>query len=208
METTSTHFVCMLNRFYISMQGPNSPYRELDMKTSLRRQLQNLVILEYPVIHVFLPTHRFPFEVIEDPPLPSLKPVVKPEVDVDDSNTTGVWFREEEMNENYNLEFQDHGTKQNLNSLNTKSFPLHLDAGSGGSNILSRGHSQPERNEEMELGLDLELINPSSDLSSEMNPDYFLNLDGDDTWIDEEGEVAGDFRLSLMEDDLEEGEIF
>ncbi|KAG9147776.1 hypothetical protein Leryth_018831 [Lithospermum erythrorhizon] len=36
-------------------KDPKSPFRKLDIKAPLREQLANLVILEYPVIHVFLP---------------------------------------------------------------------------------------------------------------------------------------------------------
>ncbi|KAI4367055.1 hypothetical protein MLD38_022836 [Melastoma candidum] len=188
-------------------KGPKSPYKELDLNASLRRQLANLVILEYPVIHVFLPTHSCPFEIIKDGALPSPKPVVKAEVDVDPSSAKGVWFKEEEINEDCNLESQDHGPRQNVNSLNTEPFPPHLTAGSGVSNVMSNGHSKLERNEEKEQSLDREMIKPSSDLSSEINPDDYLNWDCLDAWQDEVEEVSGVCHLLPGEDDLEDGEI-
>ena len=38
---------------------------ELDIRAPIREQLGNLVILEYPRIHVFLPSHSFDFDVIK-----------------------------------------------------------------------------------------------------------------------------------------------
>lgn len=48
-----------------SPKGSKSPFQELDLKSSIREQLANLVILEYPVIHVFLPSQKYDFEVIK-----------------------------------------------------------------------------------------------------------------------------------------------
>ncbi|XP_027338515.1 box C/D snoRNA protein 1-like [Abrus precatorius] len=47
-------------------KGPRSPFKELDMKAPIRQQLANIVILEFPVIFVFLPSHKINFEVIKD----------------------------------------------------------------------------------------------------------------------------------------------
>ncbi|GLT32150.1 hypothetical protein SLA2020_068370 [Shorea laevis] len=47
-------------------KGPKSPFRELDMKAPIRKQLANIVIVEYPVIHVFLPSHSFDSEVVRE----------------------------------------------------------------------------------------------------------------------------------------------
>ena len=51
---------------YVLQQGPRSPFRELDVKAQIRQQLSNLVILEYAVIYVFLPSHNFDFEVVKE----------------------------------------------------------------------------------------------------------------------------------------------
>ena len=51
---------------YVLQQGPRSPFRELDVKAPIRQQLSNLVILEYAVIYVFLPSHNFDFEVVKE----------------------------------------------------------------------------------------------------------------------------------------------
>ncbi|KAK1576583.1 hypothetical protein Q3G72_015096 [Acer saccharum] len=47
-------------------KGPKSPFRELDIKALIRQQLSNVVLLEYPIIYVFLPAHSFDFEVVKD----------------------------------------------------------------------------------------------------------------------------------------------
>ena len=51
---------------YVLQQGPRSSFRELDAKAPIRQQLSNLVILEYAVIYVFLPSHNFDFEVVKE----------------------------------------------------------------------------------------------------------------------------------------------
>ena len=51
---------------YVLQQGPRSPFRELDVKAPIRQQLSNLVILEYAVIYVFLPSQNFDFEVVKE----------------------------------------------------------------------------------------------------------------------------------------------
>jgi len=45
------------------LQGPKSPFRELNIKAPIGRQLAGVVILEYPVVFVFLPSHSYEFEV-------------------------------------------------------------------------------------------------------------------------------------------------
>ncbi|XAR54316.1 hypothetical protein NMG60_11029385 [Bertholletia excelsa] len=75
-------------------KGPKSPFRQLDIKASLKEQLANLVILEYPVIHVFLPSHSYNFEVMKDD-LRGKK--VKDSISNNLPSPTGVTFREEEI---------------------------------------------------------------------------------------------------------------
>ncbi|XP_073309315.1 uncharacterized protein [Primulina huaijiensis] len=45
-------------------KGPKSPFCQLNMRAPIREQLANMVILEYPVVYVFLPSHSYDFEVI------------------------------------------------------------------------------------------------------------------------------------------------
>ncbi|KAE8677491.1 HIT-type Zinc finger family protein, putative isoform 2 [Hibiscus syriacus] len=66
-----------------------SPFREFDIKAPIRQQLADTVVLEYPVIHVFLPMEHYDFEIIREN-LP------------DNEIQNGVTFREEEIKENGN----------------------------------------------------------------------------------------------------------
>lgn len=47
-------------------KGTKSPYRKLNIRAPIGQQLQNTVIVEYPVIYVFLPSHKYDFEVEKD----------------------------------------------------------------------------------------------------------------------------------------------
>ncbi|CAK9140343.1 unnamed protein product [Ilex paraguariensis] len=86
-------------RFFIRKypKGPRSPFLELDIKAPIREQLANLVILEYPVIHVFLPSHSYDFEVVKVA-IPQ-KPELKESVTNNCPRPKGVTFKEEEIEE-------------------------------------------------------------------------------------------------------------
>ncbi|CAI9103202.1 OLC1v1001648C1 [Oldenlandia corymbosa var. corymbosa] len=84
-------------------KGCKSPYRELNIKEPIRSQLANLVVLEYPVIHVFLPSHSYDFEVVKDAIPQRSKVSVKESPETDDLNQIGVTFREEEIEEDMSL---------------------------------------------------------------------------------------------------------
>ncbi|CAF2081754.1 box C/D snoRNA protein 1 [Brassica napus] len=47
-------------------KGAKATFKELDIKASLRKQLAKVAIVEYPVIHVYLPSQSYDFEVIRD----------------------------------------------------------------------------------------------------------------------------------------------
>ncbi|CAL9131684.1 unnamed protein product [Musa acuminata var. zebrina] len=47
-------------------KGTKSPYHKLNIRAPIGQQLQNTVIVEYPVIYVFLPSHKYDFEVEKD----------------------------------------------------------------------------------------------------------------------------------------------
>lgn len=72
------------------------------MKAPIRQQLENVVILEYPVVFVFLPSHTISFEVIENviPSTPK-SPQKDSEVNL---IPEGVSFREEEIEDDNNFD--------------------------------------------------------------------------------------------------------
>lgn len=81
-------------------KGNRSAFRELDINSPISHLLSNLLILEYPVIHVFLPSDSCDFEVVRDlRPIP-VKNEPKPcEPDNHPSQVDGIHFREEEIQE-------------------------------------------------------------------------------------------------------------
>lgn len=76
-------------------KGLKSPFYQLNTKAPLREQLADKVILEYPVIYVFLPSHSYDFEVIKYSVPLKMEPK---EQDYGDSpSRKGVMFREEDI---------------------------------------------------------------------------------------------------------------
>ncbi|KAI4297838.1 hypothetical protein L6164_037703 [Bauhinia variegata] len=76
--------------------GPKSPFKGLDMKAPIRQQLANVVILEFPIIHVFLP-YGINFEVIKD-----VSPIIPKSLQKDqegNQSPEGLSFREEEIDD-------------------------------------------------------------------------------------------------------------
>ncbi|CAA2957985.1 Hypothetical predicted protein [Olea europaea subsp. europaea] len=69
--------------------GPRSPNRKVNIKAPIREQLANLVILKYPDIHVFLPSHACDFEVIND--------MIRNNIELNNPIPKGVTFREDEF---------------------------------------------------------------------------------------------------------------
>ncbi|RVW20900.1 hypothetical protein CK203_112996 [Vitis vinifera] len=83
----------------MSLQDPRSPFRELDIRAPIRQQLANLVILEYPLIHVSLLSHSYDFNVIKDANPCCHRPELKESVAIDHPSSEGISFREEEIEE-------------------------------------------------------------------------------------------------------------
>ncbi|KAL2461300.1 HIT-type Zinc finger family protein [Abeliophyllum distichum] len=181
-------------------KGPRSPYRKLNIKASIREQLANLVILEYPVIHVFLPSHNHDFEVINDV-IPKKVELNKP---VDNDFPEGVTFKEEEIEDSglSRPHISDLLEHANQNMVTETEFqesvysPLVVRCVQEDKSVLSSGASVWKEEEyyigkelgipEEDMNFDFEqgLVSVYSDLIEETNPDDFL-----------------------MEEELEEGEI-
>ncbi|XP_047975911.1 box C/D snoRNA protein 1-like [Salvia hispanica] len=73
-------------------KGPKSPFCQLDINAPIHEQLANIVILEYPVIHVFLPSHSYDFDVIQVANRSKVEPAQR-----DYPSPKGVTFKEEEI---------------------------------------------------------------------------------------------------------------
>ncbi|KAF5760967.1 putative Zinc finger, HIT-type [Helianthus annuus] len=126
-------------KFYISKypKNPRSPVRELDINAPIRKQLDNLVIIEYPVIHVFLPSHSPDVQVLK----PIVSQQVQPKTDpVNDSqpdvDPKGVFFKEEVI--------KDHDSEE----------PLVLD-------LTDKSNSKTETKDDGANVIDKSLVNDS-----------------------------------------------
>lgn len=182
-------------------KGPKSPFRELDINGSLNEQLSDVVILEYPVISVFLPSHSIDFEV-EKYSKPAFR---KPEVPTIDTQLSpkGKLFEEEEIEE---------GEIPPDTVATDPMAPTNIQVNNEAENdtvILNEvGEcSRPSNDASVHLVLgDInfdfqgELIDAYSEILGGLNPDDFLCFD------DDYGELCnmGDIFVG---DELEEGEI-
>ncbi|KAK6915072.1 Zinc finger, HIT-type [Dillenia turbinata] len=218
-------------------KGPRSPFRELDIRAPIGQQLSNLVILEYPIIHVFLPEHSCDFEIIKD-----VKPLAcEPECKNTDLNIDGVHFKEEEIEEDNSSEtkvldmltepvkqrpsFQDsqrHESAVAVADIDT-SKPMFKAAqgkesvAEGDGLIHSAENNCPFSSSnvdeifdfnDIDFKFEQELIDAYSDLIAESDPDGFLDLDG--AFYKETGLEEGQWKSNVIlpnEEELEEGEI-
>ncbi|XP_073007905.1 uncharacterized protein [Typha latifolia] len=79
-------------------KGAKSPYRELNISSPIGPQLKNVLIIEYPVIHVFLPSDSYDFEVEKDVNL-FVKNEKPPELSAGEPTPKGTIFKVEEIEE-------------------------------------------------------------------------------------------------------------
>ncbi|KAJ9158698.1 hypothetical protein P3X46_024259 [Hevea brasiliensis] len=206
-------------------KGPKSPFYELDIKAPLKQQLANVVILEYPVIYVFLPSHSYDFEVVKDVKPVTNRPESKNSVHNDESSPKGVAFREEEIEENddpSNPQVYDflknvilsplHEIPHQSISENTlceQSDALAREAASNNSHYNSQT-MEPGIFEAMDFDFDQGLMDAYSDLIGQVNPDDFLDLEGEfpkEERLEERKDFWNSRGTSLVQEELEEGEI-
>ncbi|XP_051128124.1 uncharacterized protein LOC127249396 [Andrographis paniculata] len=76
-------------------KGPKSPFCQLNIRGPICQQLANITVLEYPVIHVFLPSHKCDFDIINDSS--TSKAETQEPVHRDHESPKGVVFKEEEI---------------------------------------------------------------------------------------------------------------
>ncbi|XP_057960166.1 uncharacterized protein LOC131152345 isoform X2 [Malania oleifera] len=80
-------------------KGPRSPFHELNIMAPLSQQLADAVILEYPVIHVLLPSQTHDFEILQGTKPPLDKPERKVSAANHQPSSEGILFVEEEIEE-------------------------------------------------------------------------------------------------------------
>lgn len=223
--TNLFYFTYNFLSLFMLIQGPKSPFKELDMKAPIREQLANVVILEFPVIHVFLPSHNVNFEVIK-PVNPTMhKPLQK---DCDGAQSPkGIPFREEEIEDDDNspnpqiLDLMKHldselshqtpsQNKSSEQALNISS-DNHLLEGDTAGNL---SHSSLKSNdldlsENVGFDLDSNFMDIYSDLMALINPEDFLDYERQPSNKPEvEGmDLGGGSGICPVPEELEEGEI-
>ncbi|XP_068659350.1 uncharacterized protein [Aristolochia californica] len=118
-------------RFFIrkNPKGPKSLFRELDINTPLCHQLADIILIEYPIIHVFLPSHNYSFEVEKaavpkEGPTKSLDDLPSPKI---------VHFKEEEIDKDVTLgtqvfDLMENGDPKSVDNFQLPVF-LHLNKG-------------------------------------------------------------------------------
>ncbi|GKV30957.1 hypothetical protein SLEP1_g39714 [Rubroshorea leprosula] len=204
-------------------KGPKSPFRELDMKAPIRKQLANIVIVEYPVIHVFLPSHSFDFEVVREKQSVN-RPELKDSGSNDNGSPKGVTFREEEIKEDNNSDpqvfdilkhvnsspkHQIHGQNRFEKSSNNSAKALLGSTGAGKS-LQSSPHAKESMDlEDMKIDFDQGLLDIFSDIMAEINDDDFLPLRaefGKEPETQEKGKLPNP-KEDCFPGELEEGEI-
>lgn len=171
----------------------------MDIKAPISQQLANTVLIEYPVIHVFLPSTSLDFEIVKD--TTESVPVhfeCKEPVNENLSSPKGVLFREEEVED----DTSDPHILDLMKYMNPELAENYQLASSTGS--LSMEHTDRHgvfNSEEHDFtannffSFQHTLGDVFSDYIDEVNPDGFLDYEG----FSKEGLVVGE--------ELEEGEI-
>ncbi|CAN1814548.1 Box C/D snoRNA protein 1 [Linum perenne] len=211
---------CFIRKY--PKQG-KSPFRELDIKAPLREQIAHLSILEYPVIHVYLPSHSYDFEVVKD-----LRPVAyrqepKSSIPNDQQIPKGVTFKEEEIDE----EEEENGcsdvqvydlAKKPIRSPGhnkapqkaTDSSPAEINSSTVEISVANDAQIHPapkdKRVDEMDFNFDPSLLDSYSDILDSIDTEDFLDFEGELT-IEMDGDEEDVFRSNLSMEELEEGEI-
>ncbi|KNA17734.1 hypothetical protein SOVF_077490 [Spinacia oleracea] len=196
-------------------KGNKAPYRELDLDTPLNHLFGGLVILEYPVIRVFLSSDTYDFEVVKDvrpPPPPSFRDFNRPDRD-EPASPVGVTFKEEEIEEDESV----HEPQIIIDRLKSsekvhthKTNPVGVQTIDKECKIENEEVFSCDVGKEVEMldskiedfDFDQELIDAYSFLMEESNPDDFLNYK-----TEGEGHVDSTNVYFGGMEDLEEGEI-
>ncbi|XP_039060497.1 uncharacterized protein LOC120204495 [Hibiscus syriacus] len=196
-----------------------SPFWELDIKAPIRKQLADTVVLEYPVIHVHLPSEHYDFEIVRKNLPADNRRESKDSNIANNEIQKGVTFREEEIKENGSssdpqvFDLMNHVHQISPQSKSEKTFGnsvLSLTRAGAGNRV----HSSPLAKvsgifEDMEFEFDQGLLYAYSDLIAKMNPDDFLDLEGENAKQPEteDRRDLSNSRGVFFAEELEEGEI-
>ncbi|KAI9107309.1 hypothetical protein K1719_021697 [Acacia pycnantha] len=206
-------------------KGPKSRFKELDMKAPIRKQLANVTILEFPVIHVFLPSHNVNFKIIK-PVNPTIHKPLQNDRDGAQSPEC-IPFREEEIEDDNNspnpeildllkhldselphqMPSQNESSEQALNISSDNPLPEGDIVGNLSHSSLKSDNL--DLSENMPFDFDSNYMDIYSDLMSLINPEEFINYEVEHTHEPEvEGrDLGGISGICPVPEELEEGEI-
>ncbi|KAG7014219.1 Box C/D snoRNA protein 1, partial [Cucurbita argyrosperma subsp. argyrosperma] len=175
----------------LNLQGATSPFRELDSRLPIRQLFYNLVFVEYPVIYVVLPSQTPNFQVVKTANPMSHNPEDTNTGKNDLASHEGVSFRVEEIEDDDNS-----CNPQVLDLLKVSTSSPH--GATLGNHEFGNGPNSSSQAEELAVSKGLEfdfeqdLIDTYSNIMAQINPDDFLDWEGD---------------FSKGVEELEEGEI-
>ncbi|KAG6575667.1 Box C/D snoRNA protein 1, partial [Cucurbita argyrosperma subsp. sororia] len=171
--------------------GATSPFRELDSRLPIRQLFYNLVFVEYPVIYVVLPSQTPNFQVVKTANPMSHNPEDTNTGKNDLASHEGVSFRVEEI--------EDDDNSCNPQVLDLLKVSTSSPQGATlGNHEFGNGPNSSSQAEELAVSKGLEfdfeqdLIDTYSNIMAQINPDDFLDWEGD---------------FSKGVEELEEGEI-
>ncbi|RWR97156.1 zinc finger protein [Cinnamomum micranthum f. kanehirae] len=221
-------------KFFIQKfpKDPKSPFSELNIEASLRGQLSGIVIVEYPVIHVFLPSQSCDFE-IERSANSFSKEIESAKSLSDFPSPKGVHFREEEPEEDdlsSDTQFLDLMTYMNSEPSDNfqmidKEVALSKTKASEGTQLVRNNEGRAHHlevgeyscsnskafgvSDDMAFDFEQDLQDAYSYLIGQANPDDYLCLEGEfiENMEGTRGDQSGIDELFSREEELEEGEI-
>ncbi|KAK7364255.1 hypothetical protein VNO80_12779 [Phaseolus coccineus] len=205
-------------------KGPKSPFKEIDIKLPIRKQLADIFILEFPVVFVFLPTHTINFEVITDVNTRKHK---SPQKDSEENQIPqGLSFREEVIEDGSNSvdpqvfdimkqvesSLSHEVMTQNISSEiapNDSSDKSLFEVDTGGN----LAHSLTETNnlnlsDDMVFDFDQDLMDFYTDILDQTNPNDLFDFDSEfANKTENKIDIIGASELFPLPNELEEGEI-
>jgi len=208
----------------MQIQGPKSPFKEIDIKLPIRKQLADIFILEFPVVFVFLPTHRINFEVITDVNTRKHK---SPQKDSEENQIPqGLSFREEVIEDDNNSvdpqvfdivkqaepSLSHEVMTQNMSSdiaPNDSSGKSLIEGDTGGD--LSHSLTETKSlnlSDDMVFDFDQDLMDFYTDILDQTDPKDLFDFDSEFAEKTENKiDIIGASELFPLPNELEEGEI-
>ncbi|KAK9144267.1 hypothetical protein Sjap_004170 [Stephania japonica] len=192
-------------RFFIrkSARGAKSAFVELDVKAPISQQLAGTTIVEYPVIHVYLPSANCDFEVIKAVKSLTQESQLKEPGDNDLPSPTGVPFREEEIEDDITENPQILDVMKYRDPRCLDNTPVNNAATSSLRGIRAGTNEAAHVANSMKFGVgetnnfyfEQDLRDAYSSLIGEADPDNYFDFEG------------ACFEGVIEDEELEEGEI-